>query len=71
MAAVHYHAPKENKIYSLIAFSFMFIMAGITSSIHFIVLTVSHQIEAVQLTEFHWLFSFKWPSVVYSLDILA
>ena len=49
----------------------MILLAGITSSVHFIILTVSHQIEATGLQLAPLLISFKWPSVAYALDILA
>lgn len=70
MVAVHAYAPPEVKVYSLTALIFMILLAGITSSVHFVILTVSRQIEA---TGWRWvpLFSFKWPSVAYTLDILA
>jgi hypothetical protein len=71
MVAVHAYAPREVKAYSLIALVFMVIMAGITSSLHFVILTVSRQIEATGLTAASLFFSFKWPSVAYALDILA
>lgn len=71
MVAVYFYASSETKMYSLIALAFMVIMAAITCSVHFVILTVSRQIGA---TGFAWaslFFSFKWPSVVYTLDILA
>ncbi|MCY7423109.1 MAG: hypothetical protein LH478_15360 [Chitinophagaceae bacterium] len=69
MIAVHNYASSNDKMYSLTALCFMFVMAGITSGVHFVILTVSHQFKAVQLGELF--ISFKWPSVVYALDILA
>jgi hypothetical protein len=71
MVAVHAYASAEGKAYSLTALIFMILLAGITSSVHFVILTVSRQIEAAGLTWFPLFFSFKWPSVVYTLDILA
>lgn len=71
MVAVHAYAPPDAKAYSLIALIFMILLAGITSSVHFIILTVSHQIEATGLQLAPLLISFKWPSVAYALDILA
>jgi hypothetical protein len=49
----------------------MILMAGVTSSIHFVILTVSRQIEAAELSWLPLFISFKWPSVTYTLDILA
>lgn len=71
MVAVHYYAAPNDKIYSLTALFFMFIMTGITSSVHFVILTAGHQIEATRLPGSSFFFSFNWPSVAYSLDILA
>jgi hypothetical protein len=71
MIAVHAYASPEVKVYSLMALVCMILLAGITSCAHFVVLTVSHQIEAAGLTGAPLLISFKWPSVVYSLDTLA
>ena len=71
MIAVHAYAPPEARAYSLAALVFMSVMAGITSSVHFVVLTVSRQIAATGLAWVPLFLSFKWPSVVYTLDILA
>jgi hypothetical protein len=71
MVAVHAYASPEDKAYSLTALAFMILMAGITSSVHFVILTVSRQIEATGLPWVPLFFSFTWPSVVYALDILA
>jgi hypothetical protein len=71
MVAVHAYSSSEVKAYSLTALIFMILLAGITSSNHFVVLTVSRQIESIGLDWFPLLFSFKWPSVAYTLDILA
>ena len=71
MIAVHAYASSKVKAYSLTALSFTILLAGITSSLHFVILTVSRQIEATELDCFPLLFSFKWPSVAYALDILA
>lgn len=71
MVVVHAYAPPEKKVYSLTALIFMILLAGITSSVHFVILSVSHQIAATGMAWVPWLISFKWPSVAYTLDILA
>jgi hypothetical protein len=71
MVAVHAYAPPEVKLYSLTALAFMILLAGLTSSVHFVILTVGHQIEASGLPWVPLFLSWKWPSVVYTLDILA
>jgi cytochrome c oxidase subunit IV len=71
MITVHAYAPPEFKAYSLTALIFMILLAGLTSSVHFVVLTVARQIEATGLTWVPLFLSWKWPSVIYTLDILA
>jgi hypothetical protein len=71
MVAVHAYASPEVKVYSLTALIFMILLAGLTSSVHFVILTVSRQLEATGLTWVPLFLSFKWPSVAYTLDILA
>lgn len=71
MSAVCVNSKEKDKIYSLISLIFMTILATITSSVHFIIMTVSHQIESLGFAGAKLLFSFSWPSVVYTLDILA
>lgn len=73
MVEVHTYASGNTKTLSLIALVFMIITACITSSVHFVLLTVGLQTDFT--TDLQWLqqlmFSWKWPSVVYALDILA
>ena len=71
MIAVHAYASPQVKAYSFTALVFMVLLAGISSSIHFVILSVSRQIEFDELPGLSLFFSFKWPSVVYALDILA
>jgi hypothetical protein len=71
MVALHAYASPESKAYSLTALAFMILLAGITSSVHFVILTVRHQLEATGLTWVPLFLSFTWPSVAYTLDILA
>ncbi len=71
MLAVHAYAAQDAKPYSAAALAFMIVMGVITSGLHFVILTVSRPIEAAGLTSAPLLFSFQWPSVAYTLDILA
>ncbi len=71
MVAVHGYASPGARAYSLTALASMVIMAGITSSVHFVILTVSRRIASAGFPWASFLFSFEWPSVVYALDILA
>ena len=71
MVAVHAYAPPEVKAYSLIALAFMIILTGITTTVHFAILTVSHQIADAGFSQSSFLLSFNWPSVAYATDNLA
>jgi hypothetical protein len=71
MVAVHAYASPDTKGYSLTALAFMILLAGITCSVHFVILTVSRQIEAAGFPWVSLFLSFKWPSVAYAIDILA
>ena len=71
MVAVHSWAPMHAKTLSLTSVVFMGLLAGLTCSVHFVILTLSRQPE---FTEQSWLplvLSFNWPSVAYALDILG
>ncbi|WP_026898323.1 hypothetical protein [Daejeonella oryzae] len=71
LITVHLCAPLIDKFFTLTALIFMCFTTVITSSVHFLILSVSHTMEAELLQNSSFFFSFKWPSVVYALDILA
>jgi len=69
MVCVHYYAAPANKANSLMALLFMVLATGLTSSVHFVILTIGIQREFGESASSS--ISFTWPSVVYALDILA
>jgi hypothetical protein len=71
MSAIHAYASHEVKVYSFVALAFMLLCAGVTSSVHFVILTVSRQLAAAGFPSLPLLLAFTWPSVAYTLDILA
>jgi len=71
MVAVHAWASPETKTFSLMALVFMGLLAGLTCSLHFVILTVSRQAAFAGLSWLPLFLSFKWPSIAYALDILA
>jgi hypothetical protein len=71
MVAVHAWAPLRSKALTLTSVVFMSMVAGVTSSLHFVILTLSRQAEFAELPSLPLVVSFKWPSVAYALDILA
>jgi hypothetical protein len=71
MVAVHAWAPPHAKTLTLTSVVFMGLLAGVTSIVHFCVLTLSRQPEFARQSWVPLVLSFNWPSVVYALDILA
>ena len=71
MVVVHGYAAARAKLFSLTALAFMIISACITSSVHFVILTVSRQMASAGFPWVSLFLSFEWPSVTYALDILA
>ena len=71
MVTVHAYARPAVTVYSQIALVFMIVLATITTSVHFVGLTVGPRLEATGLSWVPLVVSFEWPSIVYALDILA
>jgi hypothetical protein len=71
MVAVHAWAPARVKTLSLTAVLFMGLLAGVTSSVHFVILTISRQPAFAGQSWLPLFLEFRWPSVVYALDILS
>jgi hypothetical protein len=71
MVAVHAWAPTHAKTLTLTSVVFMGLLAGMTSIVHFCILTLSRQPEFARQSWLPLVRSFNWPSVVYALDILA
>jgi hypothetical protein len=70
-SAVHAFAPPNVKALSFTAVVLMALLAGLTSSLHFVILTLSHQPTIERQTWLSLVLTFNWPSVAYALDILA
>lgn len=71
MVAVHAWAPAEAKVFSLMALVFVSLLAGLTCSVHFVILTVGRQAAFSGLAWMPLFLSFEWPSVAYALDLLG
>ena len=61
MVAVHAWAPSHAKTLSLTAVIFMGLLAGVTCSVHFIILTLSRQTAFADQPWLPLLQSLKWP----------
>lgn len=71
MVAVHAWAPTQAKSLSLTAVVFMGLLATVTCTLHFVILTLSHQAAFADQAWLPLVLSFQWPSVAYAVDILA
>lgn len=71
MVSVHAWAPMHAKTLTLTSLVFMGLLAGVTCSLHFMILTLSHQPEFSGQPWQPLVFSFNWPSIAYAVDILA
>ncbi|MGV3503720.1 MAG: hypothetical protein ACO1O1_08420 [Adhaeribacter sp.] len=71
LIGIHFCSSPKNRIFSFISLSFMLLVVGISSCVHFAMLTLSHQPEFNEIPAVGLVFSFQWPSVFYALDILA
>ena len=71
MVAVHAWAPERVKSLSLTAVVFMGLLATVTCSLHFVILTLSQQAAFADQPWWPLIMSFTWPSVAYAVDILA
>jgi hypothetical protein len=71
MVAVHEWAPPDAKSLSLTSLLFMSILACVTTTLHFTILTLSRDAAFAQQPWARLIFSFEWPSVAYAVDIVA
>jgi hypothetical protein len=70
-AALHAYAPASKKTLSFSALLLVALTTGLTTCVHFVLLTVGRQASEATLPGFTLLFSWTWPSMVYALDIAA
>lgn len=71
MAVVHVCAPVRGRLFSLMAFGWMLLAAGLTMMVHVVELTVARRIDPGSVPGFPRLFDFAWPSMLYSVDVVA
>jgi len=69
--ALHEWTPNDYKSHALASVAFMCMSAVVTCAVHFAVLTLGSQPAFAGEPWAHLVFSFKWPSIAYALDILA
>ena len=69
--AVHAWSPACARAFTSIAVVFSGLLAGLTMSVHFVILNVNREAAFANLASAPLLISFRWPSMAYMLDILA
>jgi hypothetical protein len=69
MAAVHAWALMLDKVLGLVSLAFMTATAVLTSCVHFAILTLSRHAKSADWSSA--VLSFEWPSLAYTIDILA
>ena len=69
--AVHRWAAPQRRLLSAGAVALVALTAGITICVHAVLLTVGRQADASTLPGYDLLLSWRWPSVVFALDIVA
>lgn len=67
-AALAVSAPVERRVFGAIALAAMVATCSLTGAVHFSILALSHQ---PGFADWNAVFAFRWPSLVYALDILA
>ena len=64
LAVIHQCAPARSKAFSLVAFGWMLVWAGLTVTVHFVELTVVRRLDVTAIPGFSRLFDFEWPSLL-------
>ncbi|HTY94034.1 MAG TPA: hypothetical protein VMC02_09110 [Steroidobacteraceae bacterium] len=71
MVALHAWAPEQRRPISHLGIVFMSMCSVVTCGVHFVILTLGREPAFSALPWAPLVFSFRWPSLVYALDILA
>jgi hypothetical protein len=70
-ATIHECAAPRVKVFSLIAFGWTLLLAGFTSAVHFINLTLLKQLNPTQKMELIRIVGWEWPSIFYTIELVA
>jgi hypothetical protein len=71
MAAIYQCTSAPFKIFSLLALGWIFIMAGLTVTVHVVELTVGRQLDPSTRITLARIFDFEWPSLLYGVEFVA
>ena len=71
LVALHRWVPRQGRSSALLGVVFMALCCVVTCSVHFAILFLAREPAIAAQPWAPQVFSFRWPSVVYALDILA
>jgi hypothetical protein len=71
IATIYECAPRRAKSLTRIALGWMLVMAGLTVSVHFVMLTVGRQIDVATFPGYARVFGWEWPSLLYAVELAA
>jgi hypothetical protein len=71
MLAIHEYAPERARPFTRVALGWMVAAAAFTTTVHFVELTVARHINPASFPGYYRIFDFKWPSLLYAVDIVA
>jgi hypothetical protein len=70
-AAIYESAPARARIFGLLGFAFMVVMAALTVSVHFVELTVARRADLGADSALVHIFSYTQPSLLLGIEFLA
>jgi hypothetical protein len=71
VAVIHEATPKKTKVFGLTAFAWMILLAGTTTIVHFVNLTLWRQISVQQQSDFIRLLGWEWPSMLFAAELAS
>lgn len=70
-ATIDASAPRRAKVFTRQAFAWMVVMAALTTSVHFVELTVSRRVDRSAAPALDRIFGWEWPSLLYGVELAA
>jgi hypothetical protein len=71
IAIIHECAAPRVKSLTRMALGWMLVMAGLTGTVHFVMLTVGRQIDVTTFPGYARVFGWEWPSLLYAVELAA
>ncbi len=71
VAVIHECAPRRRRTMTLVALGWMFVLAGLTLCVHFVMLTAGRQIDPATFPGWARVFGWEWPSLLYAVELAA